>query len=65
MRRIEVIVTVHVESHNKFFSDLHLGHIKFFELLLKKEAKENDGYKQLFEMLYGDMPKYGGGGFKL
>jgi len=39
MRRIEVIVTVHVESHNKFFSDLHLGHIKFFELLLKKECK--------------------------
>jgi len=35
------------------------------ELLLKGAFKENSNYKQLFEKLYGDMPKYGGGGFSL
>lgn len=35
------------------------------ELLLKKATTENEKYKQLFNVLYGDMPKYGGGNFKL
>jgi hypothetical protein len=39
MRTVEVIITVHVESHNKFFKDFHIGHIKFYQLLLKKNCK--------------------------
>ncbi|GED72347.1 hypothetical protein BRE01_60490 [Brevibacillus reuszeri] len=38
---------------------------QLIELKLKKSAKQNNDYHCLFQTLYGDMPKYGGGNFKL
>lgn len=35
------------------------------ELLLKKAAESNMNYMLIFDKLYGDMPKYGGGVFRL
>ena len=48
------------EKYNKRYKDPQR-----VELLLKDASKESTNYKQLFEKLYGDMTKYGGGGFIL
>ena len=48
------------ETINKKYQDPQI-----VELLLKKAAQSNREYKHLFDALYGEMPKYGGGEFRL
>lgn len=38
-KTVNVIITVHVEERAKFIQDCHLGHLKFFKLLLNDKCK--------------------------